>query len=66
MSKQTNALQSMTAQVSDGPVGGCVEGVAATEFSAAAMPAASRGTVTRARDRELAGLIFLNLLIQIR
>ena len=56
MSKQTNALQSMTAQVSDGPVGGCVEGVAATEFSAAAMPTASRGAGAYARDRALAGL----------
>ncbi len=56
MTKRANGLHSMATRVSDGPSGGYAEGLAATEFSVAAMPAASRGTVTRARDRELAGL----------
>ncbi len=49
-----NALQSMTAQVSDGSLGGCAEEVAAIESSA--MPAASWGVGTKARERALAGL----------
>jgi hypothetical protein len=57
MSKQANGLQRM-AGVSDGTMGGYAEGFAATEFSGAAMLAASRGAVTRARDRELAALTF--------
>lgn len=56
MSRQANGLQRMAEKVSDGHFCACGEGVIATEFSAAAMPAASRGTVTKARDRELASL----------
>ncbi len=40
-------------------MGGYAEGFAATEFSAAAMAAAIRGTVLGARDRALAGLMLL-------
>ncbi len=57
MSKRTNGLQSKHSKVSDGPLGGCAEWAAATEFSAAAMPAASRGVGAYARYRALAGLI---------
>ena len=56
MRSLANALQSITTQVSEGFLGGWEEGLAATEFSAAVMPVASRGRVTRARDRALASL----------
>lgn len=55
MSKPANRLQRM-AGVSDDLFCACGEGVIATEFSAAAMPAAIRGTMGDARDRALAGL----------
>lgn len=61
MSKRANGLQSITAPVGHGPLGGCTEGAAVTEFSAAAMPAASRGTVTRARDRAVSSLKFIHI-----
>ncbi len=57
MRSLANALQSMTTQVSDGPLGGCGEGFTATEFSAAAMLAASRGAGAYVRDRALPGLM---------
>ncbi len=57
MSRQTNGLQRMAEKVSDGPFCACGEGVIATEFSSAAIPAASRGAGAYARDRELAFLI---------
>ncbi|WP_159074877.1 hypothetical protein [Polynucleobacter acidiphobus] len=60
MRSLANALQSMTTQVSDGPSGGCAEGTTATKFSAAAMPAASWGVGTEARERALAGLSSFN------
>lgn len=53
-----NGLQNVAVRVSDGHLGGSGEGVIATEFSAAAMTAAIRGTVLGARDRALAGLKF--------
>lgn len=55
MRSLANRLQSKDAKVRDGTMGGYAEGFAATEFSAAAMTAAIRGTVLGARDRALAG-----------
>ena len=59
MSRQTNRLQRMAEKVSDGPLGGWEEGLAATEISTVAMPVASRGVGVGARDRALAGLMLL-------
>ena len=53
MSKRANGLQ-RKAGVSDGPLGGWEEGLAATEFSVAATPAALWSAGASARDRELA------------
>lgn len=49
MRSLANRLQSKDAKVRDGTMGGYAEGFAATEFSAAAMPAASRGARAHAR-----------------
>jgi hypothetical protein len=49
-----NALQSITTQVSDGPLGGYAEEVTAAEFSAAATRTAFWGMRVGARDRVLA------------
>ncbi len=57
MNKRTNAFQIMVVQVSNGPLGGWEEGLAAIEISAAATPAALWCEGAYARDRELAGLI---------
>lgn len=56
MSKQTNGLRSMAAELSGGRSGELEARVAATEFSAAAMSTVFLGTIAYARDRELAGL----------
>jgi hypothetical protein len=50
-----NGLQSVGARVGGGPLGRWAKGATATEFSAAAILAASRGAVTRAWVRALAG-----------
>jgi hypothetical protein len=55
MSRQTNGLQRMAEKVSDGHFCACGEAVIATEFSAAAMPAARWSAGASARDRALAG-----------
>ena len=57
MNKRANGLQRMVEKVSDGPLGGCGEGVIATQFSTAVTSAASWGVGTEARDRALAGLM---------
>lgn len=65
MRSLANRLQSITAWVSDGPLCGCEEGLAATEFSAAAMSAVFWGMGLGARDRELAGLWIKNFIRKI-
>lgn len=48
MSKHTNGSQGKRQKVSDGSLGGYAEGLAATEISEVAMPAASWGEGTGA------------------
>jgi hypothetical protein len=57
MKSLENGLQSVAAQVSDGPLGRCGEGIIAIEFSAAVTPAAWQDVVTGAWDRTIAGLM---------
>lgn len=54
MRSLANGLQRMVAQMSEGSLGGCAEGVA--ELESSAMPAVSCGVGASARDRALAGL----------